>query len=57
MKSQLVERTGSLKLIESKTPRKGCLGRLEGICADFKNPTRNGRLYGLQLWKLYKAYK
>jgi predicted RNase H-like nuclease (RuvC/YqgF family) len=51
MKSQLVERTGSLKLIESKTPRKGCLGRLEGICADFKNPTRNGRLYGLQLWK------
>ena len=51
MKSQLVERTGSLKLVESKTLKKGCLGRLEGPCADFKNPTRNGRLYGLQLWK------
>lgn len=51
MKSQLVERTGSLKLVESKNLRKGCLGRLEGPCADFKNSTRNGRLYGLQLWK------
>ena len=51
MKSQLVEQTGQLRLVESKTPKKGCLGRLEGPCADFKNPTRNGRLYGLQLWK------
>ena len=46
-------RMNSLKLNEdkSKTPKKGCLGRLEGICADFKNPTRNGRLYPLELWK------
>jgi myosin heavy subunit len=51
MKSQLVEQTGSLRLVESKTTKKGCLGRLEGPCADFKNKTRNGRLYGLQLWK------
>ena len=51
MKSQLVERTGSLRLVESTKVKKGCLGRLEGPCADFKNATRNGRLYGLQLWK------
>ena len=46
-------RMNSLKLNEdaSKTPKKGCLGRLEGICADFKNPTRNGRLYPIELWK------
>jgi DNA repair exonuclease SbcCD ATPase subunit len=41
----------ALKLNESVNPRKGCLGRLEGICADFKNATRNGRLYPLELWK------
>lgn len=29
----------------------GVLGRLSGPCADFKNLTRNGRLYGLQLWE------
>lgn len=44
-------RLNALKLNEDAKPRKGCLGRLEGICADFKNPTRNGRLYPLQLWK------
>lgn len=41
----------SLRLTESKTTKKGCLGRLEGVCADFKNPTRNGRKYPLGLWK------
>lgn len=41
----------ALKLNESANPRKGCLGRLEGICADFKNPTRNGRLYTRKLWE------
>lgn len=52
MKSKLVESTPkSLRLVESKEKRKGCLGRLEGICADFIHPTRNNRLYGLQLWK------
>ena len=46
-------RMNSLKLCEDKDrpQKKGCLGRLEGICADFKNPTRNGRLYTLGLWK------
>ena len=44
-------RLNALKLNEDAKPRKGCLGRLEGICADFRNPTRNGRLYPLQLWK------
>lgn len=28
-----------------------CLGILEGIGADFKNPTRNGRRYPLELWE------
>ena len=42
MKSKLVESTPkSLRLVESKEKRKGCLGRLEGICADFIHPTRN----------------
>lgn len=44
-------RMNSLKLTESKVTKKGCLGRLEGVCADFKNPTRNGRKYPLGLWK------
>lgn len=52
MKSKLVESTPkSLRLVESAEKRKGCLGRLEGICADFVNPTRNNRLYGLKLWQ------
>ena len=44
-------RLNSLRLDENAKPRKGCLGRLEGICADFKNPTRNGRLYKKKLWE------
>ncbi len=44
-------RLNSLKLNENASPRKGCLGRLEGVCADFKNPTRNGRLYPRKLWE------
>ena len=51
MKSQLVERSGSLKLVESTNTKKGCLGRLEGPCADCFNATRNGRKYGLKLWQ------
>ena len=52
MKQVLIEtRMNSLKLMESKAPRKGCLGQLKGVCADFKNPTRNGRLYPIELWK------
>ena len=30
---------------------KNCLGRLKGVCADFLNPTRNGRKYSRQLWE------
>lgn len=45
-------RLNSLKLCESQgQPRKGCLGRMEGICADFANPTRNGRFYSRELWE------
>ena len=44
-------RLNSLKLNESHTPRKGCLGRIEGICADYANPTRNGRFYSRELWE------
>lgn len=51
MKVLIETRMNSLKLNESKAPKKGCLGRLEGVCADFKNPTRNGRIYPLKLWK------
>lgn len=51
MRVLIETRMNSLRLNESKTPKKGCLGRLEGVCADFKNPTRNGRLYPLDLWK------
>lgn len=51
MRVLIETRMNSLRLNESKQPKKGCLGRLEGVCADFKNPTRNGRLYPLELWK------
>lgn len=44
-------RLNALKLNESKQPRKGCLGHMEGICADFLHPTRNGRLYPQKLWE------
>lgn len=44
-------RLNSLKLNESHSPRKGCLGRIEGICADYANPTRNGRFYPRELWE------
>ena len=52
MSQILIEtRLNSLKLNESKAPRKGCLGRIEGICADYGNPTRNGRFYSRELWE------
>lgn len=52
MPQVLIEtRLNSLKLCESAQVRKGCLGRLEGICADFANPTRNGRFYSRKLWE------
>ena len=34
------------KLTEEEMQQRGILGRLVGVIADSKNPTRNGRLYG-----------
>lgn len=39
------------KLTPEEQKRRGILGRLEGIIADGKNPTRNGRKYPMQLWE------
>ncbi len=55
MRVLIETRLNALRLNESKKPRKGCLGHLEGVCADYKNPTRNGRLYPLPLWE--KVFK
>lgn len=38
-------------LKESKDLPPNCLGALRGICADYKDPTRNGRFYSEKLWK------
>jgi len=43
------------KLSQEEQQKRGILGRLKGIIADYKNPTRNGRLYGQKLWdKLFE---
>ena len=39
------------KLTEEEKKARGILGRLVGVCADFINPTRNGRGYSEQLWE------
>ena len=38
----------SVKVNDSGRP---ILGRLKGVCADFINPTRNGRKYSQELWE------
>ncbi len=38
------------RLTAEEQKKRGILGRLVGTIADFKNPTRNGRLYSEQLW-------
>ena len=38
------------KLTPEEQKERGILGRLVGTIADFKHPTRNGRLYTEQLW-------
>ena len=38
------------KLTPEEQKERGILGRLVGTIADFKNPTRNGRLYTESLW-------
>ena len=39
------------RLTEEEKKARGILGRLVGVCADFINPTRNGRKYSEQLWE------
>lgn len=39
------------KLSQEDMQRRGILGRLVGICADFISPTRNGRKYSESLWE------
>lgn len=39
------------KLTAEEMKARGILGRLIGPCADFINPTRNGRKYGEELWE------
>ena len=39
------------KLSPEEMQARGILGRLVGPCADFINPTRNGRGYGENLWE------
>lgn len=39
------------KLSEEEQTKRGILGRLVGVIADSKNPTRNGRLYSKSLWE------
>ena len=41
------------KLSPEEMKARGILGRLVGPCADFINPTRNGRKYSEQLWKMF----
>ena len=38
------------RLSPEEMQKRGILGRLTGVIADFKNPTRNGRLYNEELW-------
>ena len=39
------------KLTEEEKAERGILGRLVGVIADTKNPTRNGRAYSEKLWR------
>jgi hypothetical protein len=39
------------KLSPEEMKARGILGQLVGPCADFINPTRNGRGYGEELWE------
>jgi len=38
-------------LTEKQDLPPGCLGVLKGVCADYKDPTRNGRFYSEKLWR------
>ncbi len=43
----------NLELVEDQSQKlpKGSLGVLKGVCADYQNPTRNGRHYSKSLWE------
>ena len=43
------------RLTEDEMKSRNILGRLVGVIADYKNPTRNERLYGEELWE--KVFK
>jgi len=43
--------TGLELIRESKELPANCLGVLKGVCADYKDPTRNGRFYSEKLWR------
>lgn len=52
MKKDSIKETLSFKeLTEDEKAARGILGRLYGPCADFINPTRNGRYYNDELWE------
>lgn len=52
MKRDSIKETLSFKeLTEDEKAARGILGRLYGPCADFINPTRNGRYYNDELWE------
>lgn len=45
------EPLGYNKLSPEEMKSRGILGRLQGVIADGKNPTRNGRKYSTRLWQ------
>ena len=52
MSKNIIKETLAFKeLTEEEKKARGILGRLYGPCADFINPTRNGRKYPEELWE------
>lgn len=41
----------SVSLVESVKSNPGCLGTIYGVCADFKEKTRNDNFYSRKLWE------
>lgn len=51
MKTNIKETLAFKELTPEEKEKRGILGRLYGPCADFINPTRNGRTYSDELWE------
>jgi chromosome segregation ATPase len=51
MKDVIKETLAFSALTPEEKEKRGILGRLYGPCADFINPTRNGRAYSDELWE------